>query len=324
MPPYSAPVSSPPEASASPPAVVVDSLVKRYGGRAVVDHLSFSAQAGAVTAVLGPNGAGKTTTMECIEGLRRPDGGQVRVHGLDPVRDAAALAPRVGVMLQDGGLPTGARVSEVITHVASLHAHPLDPASLLEALGLAAHARTTVRRLSGGQRQRLALSLAVVGRPEVAIFDEPTAGLDPQARHTVWDLVRRLRDDGVAVLLTTHLMDEAEGLADHVVVIDAGRVVAAGSPTQLLEGGGDRLRFQAAPGLDLRSLQSALPPGIALVEPEPGRYVVEGSPQTPVDPQVIATVTAWCAARGVMPSGLSVGRRSLEDLFLELTGRQLR
>jgi len=313
-----------PHAQSVEPAVVVDALVKTYGGRDVVDRLSFTALRGAVTAVLGPNGAGKTTTMECIEGLRRPDGGTLRVLGHDPLGDAEYLRPRVGVMLQDGGLPTGARAGEVLAHAAALHARPLEVTALLSTLGLTEHARTTVRRLSGGQKQRLSLSVAVVGRPEVAVLDEPSAGLDPQARRMVSALVRRLRDDGVAVLLTTHLMDEAETLADHVVVVDGGRVVAAGSPAELLDGGGEHLRFDATPGLDVRSLAGALPHGISVTEPRPGRYVVEGGPGSPVGPQVIATVTAWCASHEVMPSGLHVGRRSLEELFLELTGRQLR
>jgi ABC-2 type transport system ATP-binding protein len=217
-------------APAAEAAVEVSGLVKRYGGRTVVDGLTLTAAAGAVTAVLGPNGAGKTTTVECCEGLRRPDAGTVRVLGEDPARAGASWRARVGVMLQDGGLPTGARAGEVLRHVASLHAAPLDPLRLAAVLGLEPVLRTTVRRLSGGQRQRLALAAAVVGRPELVFLDEPTAGLDPQARSAVWELVRSLRAAGVAVVLTTHLMDEAERLADHVVVVDAGRVVAEGSP----------------------------------------------------------------------------------------------
>jgi ABC-2 type transport system ATP-binding protein len=227
-------------------------------------------------------------------------------------------------MLQDGGLPTGARAGETLRHIASLHARPLDPGLLIDALGLRAHERTTVRRLSGGQKQRLALALALVGRPEVAFLDEPTAGLDPQSRHAVWDLVRRLREDGVAVVLTTHLLDEAETLADRVVVVDDGRVVAAGSPADLLTGSGDTLRFEARPRLDVSALVAALPAGVEVHEVRPGSYVVRGHAGAPVDPQVIATVTAWCAGQAVLPQGLQLGRRTLEDLFLELTGRQLR
>jgi ABC-2 type transport system ATP-binding protein len=306
----------------SAPAVEVVRLVKRYGGRTVVDGLTLTAAAGAVTAVLGPNGAGKTTTVECCEGLRRPDAGSIRVLGLDPVRDGARLRARVGVMLQDGGLPTGARAGEVLQHVAALHAAPLDPARLAAVLGLEAVLGTTVRRLSGGQRQRLALAAAVVGRPELVFLDEPTAGLDPQARLAVWELVRALREAGVAVVLTTHLMDEADRLADHVVVVDAGRVVAQGSPAELTSGA-DVLAFSGPPGLDLATLRAALPEGVSAGEPVPGRYAVEGT-STPLGPGAVATVTAWCAAHGVMPDGLALGRRTLEDVFLELTGRALR
>ncbi len=300
----------------------VAGLVKSYGGRRVVDGLTFTAAAGAVTAVLGPNGAGKTTTVECCEGLRTPDGGSIRVLGLDPRRDGARLRPRVGVMLQDGGLPTGARAGEVLRHVASMHAAPLDPGRLAAVLGLEPVLGTTVRRLSGGQRQRLALAAAVVGRPELVFLDEPSAGLDPQSRGAVWGLVHTLRDAGVAVVLTTHLMDEAERLADHVVVVDAGRVVAEGTPAELTSGA-EVLSFNGPAGLDLATLRAALPEGINATETLPGRYAVEGV-GVPLGPGAVATVTAWCAAHSVMPEGLVLGRRTLEDVFLELTGRALR
>src|SRR5919112_4148406 len=268
-------------------AVVVEGLVRSYGARRAVDGLDLTAAAGAVTAVLGPNGAGKTTTVECCEGLRSPDGGSVRVLGLDPARHAGALRPRVGVMLQDGGLPTGARAMELLDHVAAMYAQPRDVAGLAERLGVASFARTTVRRLSGGQRQRLALAAAVVGRPEVVFLDEPSAGMDPQARRAVWDLVRELRGDGVAVVLTTHLMDEAEALADRVVVVDHGRVIAHGAVAELLTSHDDRtLRFSGPRGLDTDSLAASLsaasgPADDAVVhEVAPGDYVLTGA----VDP----------------------------------------
>jgi ABC-2 type transport system ATP-binding protein len=303
-------------------ALEIEGLVKRYGGRTVVDGLSLTADRGTVTAVLGPNGAGKTTTIECCEGLRRPDAGTVRVLGLDPLVDGARLRPRVGVMLQDGGLPMGAGAGEVLSHVAALHARPIEPALLAATLGLEPVLRTTVRRLSGGQRQRLALALAVVGRPELVVLDEPTAGLDPQARLAVWSLVRNLRAAGVTVLLTTHLMDEAERLADRVAVVDAGRVVAEGTPAELTSGA-DVLQFTGPPGLDLTTLRAALPESVVAGEAVPGRYTVEGR-DTPLGPGAVATVTAWCAAHGVLPEGLAFGRRTLEDVFLELTGKALR
>ena len=317
-------------------AVRVRGLVKRYDGRDVVAGLDLVADAGAVTAVLGPNGAGKTTTVECCEGLRSPDGGTVRVLGLDPVADARALRPRVGVMLQDGGLPTGARAGEVLRHVASMYAAPRDLGELGERLGLGSFARTTVRRLSGGQRQRLSLAAAVVGRPEVVFLDEPSAGMDPQSRHAVWDLVRELRDEGTAVVLTTHLMDEAEDLADRVHVVDHGRVIASGSVPELLspDPQSDRtLRFDATAGLDpdavTAALVAALDPALdragatapwSVTEPQPGSYVVAG----PVGPRTLAVLTTWHADHDVLASRLSVGRRTLEDVFLDLTGRHLR
>lgn len=286
-----------------------------------MDGLDLSVPQGTVTAVLGPNGAGKTTTVETCEGYRRPDAGTVRVLGLDPVSQAALLRPRIGVMLQSGGVYPGARAEEMLRHMAALHAQPLDVDSLSEALGLDSCGRTPYRRLSGGQQQRLALAMAIVGRPELVFLDEPSAGLDPQGRRATWDLVRELRGDGVTVVLTTHHMDEAEELADDVVIIDGGRVVAQGSPERLCRGGAENsLRFTGRPGLDLASLLKALPDNTAAAELVPGGYRVTGT----VDPQMLATVTSWCAQNGVMPDRISVERRTLEDVFLELTGKELR
>jgi ABC-2 type transport system ATP-binding protein len=314
------------------PAVEIRGLVKRYDGRAVVDGLDLVADAGSITAVLGPNGAGKTTTIECCEGLRVPDGGTVRVLGLDPRTDARALSPRVGVMLQDGGLPTGVRALEMLHHVATMYAHPRDVTDLTERLGLASFARTTVRRLSGGQRQRLALAIALVGRPELVFLDEPSAGMDPQSRHAVWDLIRELRGEGVAIVLTTHLMDEAESLADRVVVVDHGAVIAEGTVAELVAADDDRtLRFCAVEGLDLGSLGARLSSvamadtssparPVSVQEESPGEYVASGY----VDPGVVAALAGWCAERDVLATRIWVGRRTLEDVFLDLTGRSLR
>ncbi|MHC5904261.1 ABC transporter ATP-binding protein [Streptomyces sp. S6] len=304
----------------SEPVVQVRALVKRYGSKTAVDGLDLVAGNG-VTAVLGPNGAGKTTTIEVCEGYRRADDGTVRVLGLDPVAQAAELRPRIGVMLQSGGVYSGARAEEMLRHMAKLHAHPLDVDALIERLGLESCGRTNYRRLSGGQQQRLALAMAVVGRPELVFLDEPTAGLDPQARRATWDLVRDLRSDGVAVILTTHHMDEAEQLADDVAIIDAGKVVAQGSPEQLCKGGAENtLRFTGRPGLDVGSLLKALPTDSTADELTPGSYRVTGK----IDPQLLATVTSWCAQHGVLPDRISVERHTLEDVFLELTGKELR
>ncbi|WP_033324269.1 ABC transporter ATP-binding protein [Actinomadura atramentaria] len=300
-------------------ALVLDGLVKRYGSAAAVDGLSLRAERGALTALLGPNGAGKTTTIEICEGFRRADAGRVRVLGLDPAADARALKPRVGVMPQSGGVPGTARAGEFLRLVAAFHTRPLDPAALLARLGLTEQARTPFRRLSGGQQRRLSLAVAVVGRPELVFLDEPTTGLDPQARHATWELVEELRSAGVSVLLTTHHMEEAERLADRVVVIDRGRVVAAGTPAELT-GAERQLRFRARPGLALDELLTALPPGSAAKESPAGHYLVEGD----LGPGLLATVTAWCASHDVRTDDLRIERRTLEDVFLELTGRELR
>ena len=297
-------------------------LVKRFGQTAAVDGLSLRLDGGQVLALLGPNGAGKTTTVEICEGFLRRDGGDVRVLGLDPATDHERLRPRIGVMPQGGGAYPGVRAEEMLALVAACAANPVDPAWLIEVLGLSSARRTPYKRLSGGQQQRLSLACALVSRPELVFLDEPTAGMDPQARLLVWDLVRALRADGVSVLLTTHVMAEAEELADHVVIIDHGRVVADGSPSQLTAQSPDsaQLRFRAQAGLDLTQLCAALPDGCHLDEPSPGMYVLSGR----VDPQVVSAVTAWCAQQGVLAEELHVGRRSLEDVFLELTGRELR
>jgi ABC-2 type transport system ATP-binding protein len=306
----------------TPPAVAISGLVKSYGGRPAVDGLTLTVERGQVFALLGPNGAGKTTTIEICEGFRAQDAGSVRVLGLDPQRDATALRPRVGVMLQDGvGGYTAARAGELLTLFASYAARPQSPADLLDRVGLTSVARTPVKRLSGGQKQRLSLALALVGRPELVFLDEPTAGMDPQARRTTWELIEQLRSDGVTVILTTHLLDEAEHLADTVAVMDGGTVVAQGSPAELTKAGAQgQIRFRAPAALRLTTLLTALPEGTLATEEASGRYLVVGD----VTPQLLATLTAWCAAQGVFAEDLAVERRSLEDVFLELTGRELR
>jgi ABC-2 type transport system ATP-binding protein len=305
----------------STPAVEISGMVKRYGPVTAVDGLTLTAGAGQVTAVLGPNGAGKTTTIEVCEGYRRIDSGTVRILGLDPMR-AAALRPRVGVMLQSGGIPPAVPALEYLKTLSRFHVKPHEPAWLLDIVGLSDLAKTPYKRLSGGQQQRLSLAAAVIGRPELVFLDEPTAGLDPQARHATWDLVSALRHDGVGVVLTTHFMDEAERLADHVVIIDHGRAVAAGSPGELT-GSAGQLRFRAEPGLDTDSLLAALPPGSAAKESPSGHYLIEVDDGV-IQPALLAAVTAWCADRSVLPSSLRIESRTLEDVFLELTGRELR
>ncbi|MQY29151.1 ABC transporter ATP-binding protein [Nocardia aurantia] len=306
---------------ASHPAVRIDAVVKRFGDTTAVDGISFEVQRAEVLALLGPNGAGKTTTVEMCEGFLSPDAGSVRVLGLDPISDSDRLRPRIGVMLQGGGAYPGSRAGEMLDLVAAYAADPLDPDWLLATLGLRDARRTPYRRLSGGQQQRLALACALVGRPELVFLDEPTAGMDAQARHLVWELIDALRSDGVSVLLTTHLMDEAEQLADRLVIIDHGRVVAAGTPAEVTSTGAEgQLRFTAPPKLTLDLLEAALPEGFSPRETSPGAYLLEGD----ITPQVLATVTAWCARIDVLPSDIRIDQRRLEDVFLELTGRELR
>jgi ABC-2 type transport system ATP-binding protein len=302
-------------------AVIVDGLVMRYGDTTALDGLSLTVMTGSITAILGPNGAGKTTALETCEGYRRPQAGTVRVLGLDPVPEHRALMARIGVMLQSGGSWGTARAAEMLGHIAKLHADPLDVRFLIDRLGLDACGRTFYRRLSGGQQQRLGLAMAIVGRPELAFLDEPTAGLDPQARRATWELLDELRASGVTIVLTTHYMDEAERLADLVHVVDDGRVIASGSPAALTASGAkNTIRFEAMPGLGIASLLAALPTGFKVTEPVPGAYLVEGA----IDAHALAAVTAWCATNDVMPRGLSVESQTLEDVFIKLTGRALR
>ena len=310
-----------PDSAQRPAAVDLDGLRLAYGSTQAIDGLSFSVAAGEVTAILGPNGAGKTSTIEICEGYRSPDAGIVRVWGLDPQRDGALLRTRVGVMLQDGGIYSSAKALPMLRHLASFYSDPLDVADLAARLGLDS-VRATYRRMSGGEKQRLALACAVVGRPDLVFLDEPSAGMDPQTRLAAWDLVEQLRRDGVTVVMTTHLMDEAERLADHVVIVDHGRLVASGTPAELTggKGGSDVLTCEAEPGLELADLRAALPLGTSVAETAPGSYRVEGD----LGAGLLSAVGAWCTEHGVVPRGLSTGRRSLEDVFLELTGRDLR
>jgi len=295
----------------------------RYGDTVAVDDLSLTVERETITAVLGPNGAGKTTTLETCEGYRTPQRGTVRVLGLDPVRQRRDLIPRLGVMLQSGGAWSGVRAEEMLRHLAALHAHPLDVDMLVDRLGLAECGRTPYRRLSGGQQQRLALAMAVVGRPELLFVDEPTAGMDPQARRTTWALLEELRGDGVTVVLTTHYMDEAERLADRIHVIDHGRLIASGTPFDLTRAAGhSTIRLvvtQPFPPHAPASLRQALGAETEVQPINAQSLLITG----PADATTLATVSSWCAAHGVLPESLTLGQHTLEDVFLKLTGREL-
>jgi len=297
------------------PAIEVEDLVVRYGDVVAVDGMSLHADKGSVLAVLGPNGAGKTSTVEALEGYRHPARGHVRVLGLDPRADHAALTRRIGVMLQRGGVYPGMGPGEALRLFASYYSDPEDPAVLLERVGLGAVARTSWRRLSGGEQQRLSLALALVGRPEVAFLDEPTAGVDPQGRLVIRQIVAELRDAGVCVLLTTHELEEAERLADRIVIVDHGKVVAEGTPAELMRSGAGReIRFGAPPGLDVVSLGTAV--GAEVHEERPGEYMVAAQ----AAPATVAAITAWLAQRDLPLADLRAGRERLEDVFLRLTG----
>lgn len=306
--------------SISPTALSITDLRKSFDGREVVSGISLEAKLGQVTSVLGPNGAGKTTTIECCEGLRVPDSGSIRIFGLDPQQDRSKLSHRVGVMLQDGGLPNSVKAIDMLTHVSKMYADPWDVADLVSKLGIDSFAKTTVRRLSGGQRQRLALAAALVGRPQLLFLDEPSAGMDPQSRHAVWDLIRQLRDQGAAILLTTHLMDEAEALSDQVYIVDHGKVIASGSPSELGRDLENQLTFQVDGSLELDRLVAHLDQHNAVSMLPSGALRVTGA----VTPLLISRIAQWCEQENLTITSLSAGAHTLEDVFLELTGRSLR
>ena len=309
-----------------PPAVDVAGLDKAYDGRTVLRDVSFQIRAGEVFALLGPNGAGKTTTVEIIEGYRRPDRGSVSVLGVDPARAGRAHRARVGLMLQGGGgIAPRMTAREAVRLYGRFHAEPRDAAELLRVVGLSdAASRTRFRRLSGGERQRVALAVALVGRPELAILDEPTAGMDVEARAATRDLIRGLRDEGVTVLLTSHDLADVERLADRIAILDRGRLVAMGDPAELTSGAGPVLRFRLATPLtepDLALLAERLADGRAGVRVVPddgaGRYRLDGLAPTPA---VVAALGAWCEARGALIVEMRAGAATLEERYLELTG----
>lgn len=296
-------------------ALVVDSVVKAFGATRAVDGLSFHVSRGELLCFLGPNGAGKTTTIEMCEGFAAPTSGSIRVLGLDPVTNPDGVRERIGIMLQGGGSYSGIRVREMLELTARYSRNPLDPDWLIEVLGLEGVAKNTYRRLSGGQQQRLSLALALIGRPELVFLDEPTAGMDAQSRLAVWELIRALKKDGVTIVLTTHLMDEAEALADRVIIIDHGRKVAEGTPAELMDDNrGAQLTFETDHEVDL----AALP--LKVVAQRPLHYALADAPT----PATIAALTAALADQGVLLRRLDAAHATLEDVFLELTGRELR
>jgi ABC-2 type transport system ATP-binding protein len=294
--------------------VDVEGLEVRYGDVVAVGGVSFTADKGEVVALLGPNGAGKTSTVETLEGYRAPSAGRVRVLDCDPKRDHAALVRRIGVMLQQGGVYPGVRPAEALRLFAAYYDDPEDVDALLERVGLTHRRAATWRQLSGGEQQRLSLALALVGRPEVAFLDEPTAGIDVAGRHLIRQIVRDLRAAGVCVLLTTHDLEEAERVADRIVIIDRGKVVASGTPAQLMSAGAsDEILFAAPTELDTAGLGRVL--GAFVDELSPGEYRVAAPPS----PSNVAALTAWLAEHDLPLADLRAGRQRLEDVFLRLT-----
>jgi ABC-2 type transport system ATP-binding protein len=301
-------------------AIVVENFTKIYGSNRVIDQLQFTVHRGEIFALLGPNGAGKTTTIETLEGYRTPDQGTLRVLGLDPMHESRKLKPEIGVMLQQDGLYPGLTAREVLRLFAGYYRQPQDIDSLLDRVGLSTTDKTRCRRLSGGQKRRLALAVALVGNPTLVFLDEPTAGMDPQARLATWEIIRDLKRNGATVLLTTHLMDEAERLADRIAIIDHGRLVALDTPTGLTGvQNATVVRFVAPPGLDCTQL-AGLSSAREAEEVRPGSYLIE----TDAASVLIAELTAWLRDQHITLTELHVGHGSLEDLFLRLTGAEIR
>ncbi|NED96349.1 ABC transporter ATP-binding protein [Phytoactinopolyspora alkaliphila] len=296
-------------------ALEVRNLHKRYGHHVAVDNISFSVEEGEIFGIIGPNGAGKTTTVESIAGLRTPDSGSISVLGLDPVKDRAEVRERLGVQLQESSFPDAIKVAEALELYSSFYRDPADWRELMELLGLAEKHKTRYKALSGGQKQRLSIALALVGNPKVAILDELTTGLDPQARRDTWSLIERVRDTGVTILLVTHFMDEAERLSDRIAVIDGGRVAAVDTPEGLIAQVSpvQQVRFRVSQPLDRRVLTEL--PDVSNVEITEGRWLVTGRGQ------LLSSVAGALARAQVVAEDLRVDQRNLDDAFVAFTGR---
>jgi ABC-2 type transport system ATP-binding protein len=298
------------------PAVIdVQHLHKRYGDTVAVDEVSFSVHEGEIFGILGPNGAGKTTTVECIEGLRAPDRGEISVLGLNPRRDRAELTERLGVQLQDGQLPDQLRVGEALELYSSFYRAPADWHALLDTLGMTGQARTRFDKLSGGQKQRLSIALALVGSPKVAVLDELTTGLDPQARRDTWELIEQVRSRGVTIVLVTHFMEEAERLCDRIALIDAGRVVAIDTPAALTERVTVTQRIQFRPSVPFDDRLLTELPEVTGVTRKGELVVVAGTGNA------LNAVISALARNHVIAEHLRLEQASLEDAFVALTGR---
>jgi ABC-2 type transport system ATP-binding protein len=304
-------------------AIRVENLAKSYGRQVAVRDLTFAVEEGEIFALLGPNGAGKTTTIEILEGYRGADGGNVEVLGLHPLANGRELKPQIGVVLQQDGIYPALRAVEVLELFAGFFADPILPGELLDRLGLQSAAAVRCRQLSGGQKRRLALALALVGRPRLLFLDEPTTGMDPQARRAAWEIIREQQKRGATVMLTTHFMDEAEQLADHVAIMDGGGLIALDTPAALMAGKSGtstiEVRFSATPGLSVTAL-GGLAAAISAREEAPGRYAMETE-----DARVLAAeLTSWLRDQEADLVELRIGRLSLEEVFLRMTGKEMR
>lgn len=305
-------------------AIHVSGIRKRYGSREILAGVSFEVQRSELFALLGPNGAGKTTTVEILEGYRRPDAGSVHVLGLDPFKEGSRLRPRLGLMLQEGGIDPRTTPREALRLYAGFYRDPEDPDRLLDLVDLGRAATTRYRRLSGGEKQRLGLALALVGRPELLVLDEPTAGMDPAAKQATRELIAALRAAGTTILLTTHELGDVERLADRVAVLDRGRLVALGTPAELTGAGAPRVRFRLSRTLDAAeatALARALAAGDEARVSAAGagaHYEVHGL--TAADPRLVAALAGWCADHDVLLTELRLGAASLEERYLELVG----
>jgi len=300
-----------------PPVIEVRHLHKRYGDNVAVDDISLTVEEGEVLGILGPNGAGKTTTVECVEGIRAPDRGEIRVAGFDPLRDRAEVTRHLGVQLQDGQLQERLQVAEALELYSSFYSQPADWRALMAGLGLADKAKTRYGKLSGGQKQRLSIALALVGNPRVAILDELTTGLDPQARRDTWDLIEDVRSRGVTIVLVTHFMEEAERLCDRVALIDAGRVVTVDTPTGLTEQARIEQRIQFRPSRPIDDSLLTTLPDVSSVTRRGDLVIVNGNSDA------LNAVTAVLAHNQIVAQQLRVEQASLEDAFVRLTGKHL-
>ena len=299
-------------------SIEVNDLYIAYGEKIAVAGISFQADSSEVLTILGPNGAGKTSTVESVEGYRKPSRGIIRVLGLDPYKDLPKLAPSIGVMLQDGGIYPRMTPLQALRLFHGYYRDPLDIDQLIQLVNLQGALRTPYRRLSGGEKQRLSLALAIIGQPEVVFLDEPTAGIDPEGRLAVREVIRNLKSKGVCILMTTHELDEAERLSDRIIILDRGTIVAEGTPEQLMTASrGDSIRFSAPGGLDLSQLELEI--GASVAEDRAGEYTISAE----ATPERIAKLTSYLASKNIAIGDIRAARSSLEDVFFALTGKTM-